>query len=107
MVKCWVSDSTPAHFYALFNKTIAVKPLIGTDEWTFKKTELENLNDIGKKYAGSIEAKLASRGLEDETHRVVCYHIDYDGNKVIRDIKLISFKGKYKHYTLLLISVYS
>ena len=48
-VKLWISDAEPAHFYAIFNRTIASKPLVGASEWTFNKTFLDMLNFIGQK----------------------------------------------------------
>lgn len=48
-VKLWISDADPANFYAIFNKTVASKPLVGTSEWSFSKTLLDQLNCIGMK----------------------------------------------------------
>mmetsp|Transcript_27949 Transcript_27949/g.32044 ORF Transcript_27949/g.32044 Transcript_27949/m.32044 type:complete len:195 (-) Transcript_27949:18-602(-) len=95
-IKCWISDANPANFYALFNKTKAVKPFSGTSEWTFKKSDLENKRNIAMKYTESIETKLASKGVDLSECRVTCYKEEADLEdgtylEAIRDTILITF----------------
>lgn len=66
MVKVWISDASPAKFYAVFNKTISKKPLEGTDEWTFKREELDEIDRIGQKGTENIEIKLANKLLNND-----------------------------------------
>ena len=93
MVKIWIWDGTPSQFYALFNKTVATKPVIGTAEWTFQKDELVKLNTIAMKYTDSIEVKLASKSSKDG-ELVIYYEQDENGDDIIKQAKLIAFNSK-------------
>lgn len=92
MIKCWVWDGSPAQFYALFNKTVAQKPLVGIGEWTFDRDSLESMNQVGKLYTESIELKLAAKTAKDEEFAV--YYKPNSDASIISEAELVAFNSK-------------